>query len=301
MSTTPDPNPSPTDKAEVFTKSSRYWISDGSIHFRVATTLYKVHKSNFIWLSPVVADILDIPDNMPEPQQGDEANPIVLEFFTTEVFEDFLAWIYRGAWQPLENTDVVVKERMLVNLLRVGSLWEITEAIVYAKSTLHTMYLSPARKLELARMFSLLDRDWIDKPIRRLITNELNIIAQAKETLWFETRLACSVPPKLEDAASAAWVSDEHDHRVCVEVFNEVWWGRIAKKVMDPFKPWAWFEVAENVKATPFQVQRVGGWKVLADQCKADVVARIEAEGFFSENAVIEAAAQAVERYFRSL
>ncbi|KAJ7221833.1 hypothetical protein B0H12DRAFT_1241202 [Mycena haematopus] len=300
------------------TQSSRFWIDNGSIHFQVGTVLYKVHKSNFTKLSPVVASILDIPDNTTGgPRQGSETNPIILEFFTTEVFEDFLAWIYRAEWQPLETADSSVKERMLVNLLEVGRLWEINEAIQHAKHNLHVMYLSAPRRLELARKYSLYDADWIDKPVRKLVTGELawitdgdlsrlgpkvySIIVQAKEALWFETRLACCVPPKLEDVSSAAWVSDAHDHRVCVEVFNEVWWGRIARKVMDPVKPLALSEVAEKVKATPFQVQRIGGWKVLPDPCKEEIVTHVEMEGFFSENAVIEAAARAVERYFRSL
>ncbi|KAF8216783.1 hypothetical protein K438DRAFT_2007556 [Mycena galopus ATCC 62051] len=296
-------------------KSSNFWIYDGSIHFQVETVVYKVHGSNFQRLSPVVASILDIPDNTIGPKQGSEENPILLEFFTVEVFEDFLKWIYRTDWQPLDDLDLAVKERMLVNLLRVGSLWEITEAVQYAKHNLQLMHLPASRKLELARMYSLYDTDWIDKPVRKLLTGRLewiseldvqrlgmkvySVIAHAKETMWYELQLTACIPPKLDE--NPAWVSDEHDHRMCTEVFNEVWWGRIAKKIIDPVNPWALREVADKVRSTPFQVQRVGGWKTMADACKEDVAARIGTEGFFSENAIIDAAARAVERHFRSL
>ncbi|KAJ7832358.1 hypothetical protein B0H13DRAFT_2370978 [Mycena leptocephala] len=257
---------------------------------------------------------MPIPDNIAGPKQGSEVNPILLDFFTTDVFEDFLAWIYRAEWQPLGDVDLQVKERMLVNLLQVGRLWEIAEAVHHAKRNLDLMYLSPPRRLELARMFSLYDVDWIDKPVLKLVTGKLewitdedivrlgpkvySIIAQAKEVLWFETRLTSCKPPELDE--NPAWVDDRHDHRACVEAFNEAWWGRIAK-IMDPVNPLRLCDVAAKVRQTPFQVQRVGGWKVMEDACKEDVLAKIEAEGFFSENAVIEAASRAVERYFRSL
>jgi len=58
--------------------------------------LYKVHLSNMKRLSPVVQGIFGIPDSAGGPKQGSEENPITLEFFTTTVFEDFLAWIYRA-------------------------------------------------------------------------------------------------------------------------------------------------------------------------------------------------------------
>ncbi|KAF8201212.1 hypothetical protein K438DRAFT_1821600 [Mycena galopus ATCC 62051] len=204
---------------------------------------------------------------------------------------------------------------MLVNLLHVGSLWEINEAVQYAKHNLQLMHLPASRKLELARMYSLYNADWIDKPVRKLLTGRLewiseldvqrlgmkvySVMAHAKETMWYELQLTACIPPKLDE--NPAWVSDKHDHCMCTEVFNEVWWGKIAKKIIDPVNPWALREVADKVRSTPFQVQRVGGWKTMADTCKEDVAARIDAEGFFSENAIVDAAARAVERHFRSL
>ncbi|KAJ7728947.1 hypothetical protein DFH07DRAFT_757074, partial [Mycena maculata] len=233
--------------------------------FKVENMLYKVHLSNLKKLSPVVQGIFEIPSLGSGPPQGSDENPILLEFFTPAVFEDFLAWIYRVSWQLLDNTDLVVKQRMLVNLLHVAKLWEINEAIEY----------------------------------HRFGAKVYTIIANAKEVLWYETRLACRVPPQLDP--NPVWVSDNHDHRVCTEVFNEVWWTKIARKVLDPEKPLHFSEIAVEVKKTVFQVQRVGGWKMMADACKEDIVVKIGADGFFSEKAVIAAAAQAVERYFESL
>jgi hypothetical protein len=43
---------------------------------------------------------------------------------------------------------------------------------------------------------------------------------------------------------------------MCTEVFNEVWYARITKKIIDPVNPWALREVADKVRSTPFQVQR---------------------------------------------
>ncbi|KAJ7730651.1 hypothetical protein B0H14DRAFT_2238281, partial [Mycena olivaceomarginata] len=177
----------------------------------VETIVYKVHGSNFQRLSPVVASILDIPDNMMGPKQGSEENPILLEFFTVEVFEDFLKWIYRTDWQPLDDLDPSVKERMLVNLLRVGSLWEINEAL----------------------------------DVQHLGMKVYSVIAHAKETMWYELQLTACIPPKLDE--NPAWVSDEHDHHMCTKVFNEVWWARIAKKIIDPVNPWVLREVVDKV------------------------------------------------------
>ncbi|KAJ7199376.1 hypothetical protein GGX14DRAFT_332003, partial [Mycena pura] len=184
----------------------------------VEDVLYKVHLSNMKRLSPVVQGIFEIPDSAAGPKQGSEENPIILQFFTTTVFEDFLAWIYRAEWQPLEDADVEVKERMLVNLLHVARLWEISEAL-----------------------------DWInDTDLNRLGVKVYSIIARAKEVLWNEMRLACRVPPELDE--NPPWVSDEHDHRVCVEVFKEIWWTKIAKKVLDPVKPLHFYEIAAEVR-----------------------------------------------------
>ncbi|KAJ7645240.1 hypothetical protein DFH06DRAFT_1333528 [Mycena polygramma] len=286
--------------------SDKYWLEDGSVHFQVEDVVYKVHVSHFKILSPNVASILNIPDNMAGPKQGSEANPILLEGFTREVFEDFLAWIYRAEWTPFGSTDLEVKERRLVNLLRVGRLWEINEAVQYAKHHLDAMYLPSSRRLQLARMFSLYDIEWIDQPVRALVTGKLDwitpedidrlgtkaysIIARAKETLWQEIHISCCVPPQLEP--HPAWVSDAHDHRVCTEVFNEVWWTKIARRMIDPAKPLHFSKIAAKVRETPFQVQRVGGWKVMADSCKEDVAAKIEQKGFFSEDAVVDAVSQ---------
>ncbi|KAJ7639842.1 hypothetical protein DFH06DRAFT_1335509 [Mycena polygramma] len=286
--------------------SDKYWLEDGSVHFQVKDVVYKVHVSHFKILSPNVASILNIPDNMAGPKQGSEANSILLEGFTRELTRE---------WTPFGSTDLTVKERRLVNLLRVGRLWEIHEAVQYAKHHLDAMYLSSARRLQLARMFSLYDTEWIDQPVRALVTGQLDwiqpkdidrigikaysIIAHAKETLWREIHISCCVPPQLEP--HPAWVSDAHDHRVCTEVFNEVWWTKIARKMIDPAKPLHFSKIAAKVRETPFQVQRVGGWKVMADSCKEDVAVRIEQKGFFSEDTVVDAASFAMAGYFRSL
>ncbi|KAJ6559644.1 hypothetical protein B0H19DRAFT_1069386 [Mycena capillaripes] len=112
-------------------------------------------------------------------------------------------------------------ERMLVNLLRV-ELWEISEAVV--------------------------------EDIERMGVTAYSIIARAKETLWSETRLACGVLPALDP--HLAWVYDAHNHRICTEVFKEVWWTNIAKKVIDPTKPLRLCDMAAKIRTIPFQVQR---------------------------------------------
>ncbi|KAJ7645863.1 hypothetical protein B0H17DRAFT_1338951 [Mycena rosella] len=297
------------------TQSTRFWIDDGSVVFRAGDVLYKVHLSHLKQLSPVVRGIFEIPDSMTGAKQGSEENPIILEFFSAVVFDDFLSWIYRAEWQPIENIqDVEIRERMLVNLLQVARLWDIAEAVAHTKHHLDLMYLRPSRRLELARMYTLYD--WIDDAVWKLVTGKLewltnedlarlgvkvySIIASAKEGLWYETRLSCRVPPEVS-LANPAWVSDEHNHRVCAEVFNEIWWTRIAKKMMDPVKPLHFCEVAAEVKSTVFQVQRAGTWKKMEDACKDDMVAMIERENFFSEKALIYAASRAVEKYFSSL
>lgn len=217
-------------------------------------------------------------------------------------------------WQPLDEIeDPDVKERKLVNLLHVGRLWDIAEAAVFAQHQLHLMNLPASRRLQLARMYSLYDwihdamlslvtgkLDWLsDEDIGRLDIKVFSIIAKAKETLWYETQLACRVPPELDP--NPQWVSDEHDHRVCTEVFNEVWWEVIAKKVINPVKPLRFCEIADEIRKTPFQVQRVSGWKKMEYACKEDVLKKIESPGFFSESDVVHAASLAVERYFKSL
>ncbi|KAJ6489499.1 hypothetical protein C8R47DRAFT_1273759 [Mycena vitilis] len=265
-------------------QSDKYWLEDGSVHFQVEDVVYKVHVSHFKILSPNVASILNIPDNMAGPKQGSEANPILLEGFTCEVFEDFLAWIYRAEWTPFGSTDLVVKERRLVNLLRVGRLWEIHEAVQYAKFHLDAMYLPSSRRLQLARMFSLYDIEWIDQPVRALVTGKLDwITPEDIDCLGTKTYSIILEP-------HPAWVSDAHDHRACTEVFNEVWWTKIARKMIDPAKPLHFSKIAAKVRETAFQVQRVGGWKVMEDICKEDVAAKIEQKGFFSEDAVVDAA-----------
>lgn len=95
------------------TQSTRYWIDDGSVVFQVGTqstlcrreltihnfkagsVLYKIHLSHLKQLSSVVRGIFEIPDNTAGPKQGSEEKPILLEFFSPVVFEDFLSWIYR--------------------------------------------------------------------------------------------------------------------------------------------------------------------------------------------------------------
>ncbi|KAJ6510326.1 hypothetical protein DFH09DRAFT_1100534 [Mycena vulgaris] len=92
--------------------------------------------------------------------EGTEANPIVLPGVTVQQFDDLLSYFFKSVLIPMEMLSASRKQEVCINLLSVGSLWEIDEAKQYAKDVLRGMNLPAECILQITRQFAI--HEWIN-------------------------------------------------------------------------------------------------------------------------------------------
>lgn len=175
--------------------------------------------------------------------------------------------------------------------------------MAYATHYLDLMHMQPARRIELARMFSI--HDWVRPAMSALLKTELvnlgdadqqmlgqkvySTLAKARERLERERKLVAAMPPPMDIAES--WECHSHDQ--CRAVWKDVWWRVIAKEVLHPTKPLPFSEAPDLVARTDF--------KGMTPSCKEDMVAVVRAKGFQGEAGILDGCVNAVVAYHRSL
>ncbi|KAF8880145.1 hypothetical protein BD779DRAFT_1423961, partial [Infundibulicybe gibba] len=134
----------------------------------------------------------------PKPMEGTEDHPVILEQVTKQEFNDFLVWVYKINWAPPPY-----EEHVLVNTLKLAQRWQIEGATSFSIHHLKELNLSPSRRLELSRMYSLYD--WVEPALRTIVVERLSslseedvkrigfhvytVIARAKEMMEYERKL----------------------------------------------------------------------------------------------------------------
>ncbi|KAF8209155.1 hypothetical protein K438DRAFT_1518217, partial [Mycena galopus ATCC 62051] len=170
----------------------------------VENTLYRVHLSIITKLSPIIAQILAIPNGKEagDPtQEGTEGFPLHFAGLKVQEFEDFLFWMYKSEWKPI--TDVEIKERVFINLLKLSSMWEM----------------------------ELSDLDDLD--ITRIDVKTYSIIAKGMAQMDIEMRRTANVEPPM--TTDANWECKKHS--ACIATWKRLWWDKIGRKLLHPDRP----------------------------------------------------------------
>ncbi|KAJ7793222.1 hypothetical protein B0H14DRAFT_2623114 [Mycena olivaceomarginata] len=257
---------SPVQNAGQWTKNLSYWLGDGSIVIRIEGVLYKIHVSLLTQLSPNLAEILSIPHGPVE--EGTELFPLHIAGLAVQEFEDFFAVGVQSAdseptwkleskeWSPMINLEE--RERVLTNLPKVCSLWEITVGKHYAKLNLEGIYLDPSRRLELARQYSI--HEWVpgavdeifqgkladlnDLDLARMGVKVYSIVAKGMERLHIEIKRTANVEPPM--TLDPDWQCTKHN--MCIATWKQLWWDRIGRKLLQPDTPIKTTEILAEVK-----------------------------------------------------
>lgn len=151
--------------------------------------------------------------------------------------------ILPSAWRPHTANDHR-QEELGVNLLQVGQLWNVPEAISHAQTILEELHLPATRRIQLARMFSL--HHWVRLAVVDLMKLQFNaltpdqflelglpvlsILVKTKENRLNYRQTVAHVAPKLRE-------DPDHDclnHARCHAVWKEAWWRHVAKKILHP-------------------------------------------------------------------
>ncbi|KAJ6530968.1 hypothetical protein DFH09DRAFT_1326659 [Mycena vulgaris] len=113
--------------------------------------------------------------------EGTEANPIVLPGVTVQQFDDLLSYFFKSVLIPMEMLSASRKQEVCINLLSVGSLWEIDEAKQYAKDVLRGMNLPAECILQITRQFAI--HEWINGAAKTKLAAECMLVAHVTPTL----------------------------------------------------------------------------------------------------------------------
>ena len=192
----------------------------------------------------------------------------------------------------------------LVAILKVSRLWMIENSIQWAVSRLNQLGLSPAHKLELARMYTI--PEWVAPAIHTLILSPLStisendthrlglcvysIIAKAHEVIEMKRKMLAAVPPGLSLGPSASCSDLEHPQ--CKDAWIKFWWQKVARQLLHPTNPLSLTGVVEYVAT---QTHPVG----LNMQCKQEVIGHVvESGGLAVEEEIINSAVGAARSYF---
>ncbi|KAJ7725498.1 hypothetical protein B0H16DRAFT_1736161 [Mycena metata] len=249
----------------VYTRHPKYWEEETrTFVYAVESTLYHLPLAILTRMSLPLTAIFGIPpsdpgvdkNGKPLPAEGTEKRPIVIPGVTVRQMDDFLSYFFRSAEQlSPERT-----EEVAMNLLTVGSLWDIDEARAHGKSLLEGLPLSNVRILKLVQQFGI--HEWVAKPVKELIPlagkldgwdtlslgpTTLCILYTAKSLIDRERLSVAYSPPKLPE-------SDKLDYGTCwndkswEQVWKENWWPLVGRKILHPDKPMKLSELAHHVR-----------------------------------------------------
>lgn len=150
---------------------------------------------------------------------------------------------------------------------------------------LHSLYLPPTRRIEIARLYNV--ESWLKPAFRVLIDVQLTsleaeqvrqmgfglyeILARGKERLELYRRSIAFVAPDMSfDEDDLDWGGCTR-HQQCISAWKAYWWRHMARDLLHPDTPLALSDVHETLsKAT------VTG---LADNCKAAILHKIDFDG----------------------
>ncbi|KAJ7872821.1 hypothetical protein B0H14DRAFT_3438659 [Mycena olivaceomarginata] len=231
-----------------WTRSADFWYSDAQMVIRVDTVLYKIHIGILLQISEVMNAIFTIPDGkaLDDPtREGTEQLPVLLSGITTEEFDDFLG----GFVYPMQRSNISDenKERVFTNLLKLSDLYIIEAGKAHAKKNLDDIYLSPARRLELACRYGI--DDWVEPavkwilnhPFKDLTPDDLSriglqvfaILVKGKEHMDVEIKRTASIAPAMIEDPS--W--ECQNHKSCAKVWKRSWRDHIGRRLLHPTFP----------------------------------------------------------------
>ncbi|KAJ7202110.1 hypothetical protein GGX14DRAFT_399681 [Mycena pura] len=283
-------------------RHDKFWYEDGSMVLRVQNLLYKIYIGIFTQLSPVLSEILSIPAQLAvgQLQEGTEAWPLFLAGFTIQEFDDFMAYLSPPGWKV---TDASEQERMFTGLLKIADRWQISDARAYAITQLHLMPLLPSHRLELARMFTILE--WVEPAVRTIFDGKLAdltsddldrigywvfvLLVKGKECMATELQRTASVAPKIDDHD---WSCKKPD--ACAETFKRLWWEKVGRRLLHPVVPMKTFAIRWEVRT----------WKHadLNVACCDHMVQKMELKEIeFPDEKIIDGVVQAISNYYLAL
>ena len=195
----------------------------------------------------------------------------------------------------------------LVAILKVSRLWMVENSIQWVVDHLNELDLSPAHKLELARMYTI--PQWVAPAIRTLILSPLSIIseddthrlglrvysiiAKAHEVMDTERRTLAAVPPGLSLGPSTSCNATQHSQ--CRDAWAKFWWQKVARQLLHPVSPLALSGVVEYVATQAHPIS-------LNMECKEEIIGQaVDSGALDAEDQIIGGAVEAVQQYFVTL
>ncbi|KAF9230040.1 hypothetical protein BU15DRAFT_84126 [Melanogaster broomeanus] len=277
-----------------------FYFDDGNIVFQADQTLFRLHQGILTVHSAAWRDILKIPSGI--ESDGTEAHPILLEGITESEFAHFVTWVYH-----VGSNETELDEAALIAILKVSRLWMIENSITWAVNHLARLDLSPARKLQLARMYII--PAWIAPAIRQLMALPLasiaasdadnmglvvyTIVARAHEATEKERKALAAVPPGLALQPSPGCNATRHVY--CVSIWGRFWWLRVARSLLHPTRPLQFTSLLGYVAELPHP-------DGLNLQCKEAALAEMVESGALQVGEqIIEGAIAAVQSYYDSI
>lgn len=183
-------------------------------------------------------------------------------------------------------------------------MWQIDEGVAYAVHHLENVFMPPSRHIQLARMFSV--HDWVRPAIEVMLRSELStisedeannlgvkvysIIAKAREMLERERKLTAAYPPPI--TFDPSWECETHQ-TVCISIWRDFWWKKVAKQLLHPVKPLAFRDVSEFVEK---ELKGPG----LRASCRTSIIEEVRAMGFM-EQQIVDGAVEAVIAFHKAL
>ncbi|KAJ6494117.1 hypothetical protein C8R47DRAFT_1213785 [Mycena vitilis] len=301
----------PNSEHTPYQRHAKYYETESrTFVYAIEKTLYHFPLAVLTMFSPPLTAVFGIPPSAPGidehgnqlADQGTEKNPIILPGVTVEQMDDFLSYFFKSSLTPISDLPAERLEKIGVNLLTVGCLWDIEEAKTHAKGILSGLQLPACRMLSLARQFAV--HEWVDKAVRTLVpicgslTNDdalaigpitLGIFMQAKTALDLERVDIAFTPQKLKDAMDLNY-GECDDHRACERAWKTMWWNVIAKKILHPRAPMALDKIGETLNGLS-----IPG---MTPKCHEDAVAKWTTF-YFEDEEIMLAAVKAVEAFHK--
>ncbi|KAK7015275.1 hypothetical protein R3P38DRAFT_3570633 [Favolaschia claudopus] len=279
-------NDQPVKNVGQWQKNLTYWHADGSIVIRVSCS------PNY---HPTWAKFSPFPARL-EKKAPSYTHFISLESLCKNSKISCYGCIDFSEWTPMAEPSE--KERILTNLLKIASLWEIDVGRQYAQNHLEAIALPPSRRLELARQFSI--HEWVSPAIHEIFHGKLgdltdvdvarmgvkvySIVAKGMEVMETELKRTANVEPLM--STDPDWQCTTHS--ACIATWKRLWWDKIGRQLLRP-------ERALKTKDIQAEVEKLTH-KDLHEGCRLDMVRKIQYEVEFSDQRLIQGVVEAVVR-----
>lgn len=187
-------------------------------------------------------------------------------------------------------------------------MWMMENAASSAIQALETLYLSPTRQLELARLYRI--EEWVRRALDRMLNRQLTyitaverqqlgfelyaIIAMAKESLerWYRS-IAFQAPGlDFDEEMDMEWGGCS-SHAVCKKVWQSYWWRHMARYILDP-EPEDLFIDLEKIK-DKLRAAEIEG---LAPNCKNTALGKLT---FTKRAQILDRATELAVGYIKDL